>query len=76
MTELPRWQNMMGKNTGAQVNNPEAQPGGGKVKLHGVPFSYNYLYVDGHVTFNKYNQNIGTGTLADPRGAWSRYQGD
>jgi prepilin-type N-terminal cleavage/methylation domain-containing protein/prepilin-type processing-associated H-X9-DG protein len=43
-------------------------------KLHGSRF--NYLFADSHVETLRMGQTIGSGTLRDPRGMWTVFQGD
>ena len=37
---------------------------------------YNYLFIDGHVKFQRPEQTIGTGTLAAPKGMWTLAETD
>ena len=36
----------------------------------------NYLFVDGHVKFLRYQQTLGAGTTDAPRGMWTLIEGD
>ncbi len=64
--------------TEAKPQSPYAQQGVNQgaalYKLHGERF--NYLFNDGHLQTLRVEQTIGTGTLRDPRGMWTIYQGD
>jgi prepilin-type processing-associated H-X9-DG protein len=37
---------------------------------------FNYVFIDGHVQSLKYQDTIGTGTLAAPKGMWTQARGD
>lgn len=73
LVEQPAVQNILGHITLADCRSVTAQYAEVPA-YHGAKF--NYLYADGHVQGLKPESTVGTGTLASPRGAWSRAEGD
>jgi prepilin-type N-terminal cleavage/methylation domain-containing protein/prepilin-type processing-associated H-X9-DG protein len=71
--------NCQGSTTRAAIASPGSQddpnqPGGMEMP-HGHN-RFNYLFIDGHVTFYNQNETLGKGTYAAPKGIWTRAYGD
>ena len=88
LVELPNIQNAVGNAWPAFCNGPygsgdlyqlDPSPdakhfGNNQYGLHGNRF--NYLFHDNHVAPLKIQQTVGTGTLSNPKGAWTAAVGD
>ena len=80
VVERPFTKNAFGVTSGAAANCPDNQTGPvGSTTYLGRPIhfdGYNYLFIDGHVKFQRPDQTIGTGTLAAPKGMWTITEND
>ena len=78
IVERPFNQNAFGAEVGSACSGPNNQTGTTPTYL-GRPIhfdGYNYLFIDGHVKFQRPEQTVGTGTLAAPKGMWTLADND
>ncbi len=69
---------------GVLVDNPANQDGtytingswSGKQRVLHPPNRFNYLFCDGHVAAMRGEETIGTGSMTNPRGMWTKGAGD
>ena len=80
LLETPAENNVTNWAWGCVTDNPLEQTMGIKGKANTYPpmhaGGWNYLFCDGHVKWLRPEVTVGTGTLQDPKGMWTRAEGD